>query len=274
MWKTVFKWTLLVALAAYAVVMAIWARGEAASHVCRGVDIVLEAGSLIDDSLARASLLGELERFPAKTVGAQASSINTLALERHLSKFNNFEHVKCILAPDNRLKVIAKPMVPEIRVFTPQGRSYYVNAEGKRIDADARFFADVPVVQGSFSKAFRETDVLPVVRFVKSDPELSALIASVKADGPSDILLVPYLKGHVVNFGDTTRLAEKKRALMTVYRSIMPRRGWLTYDTVSVKFRNQAVCTLRHHKERTDYSADPTEPDMEEATLQGIEIEN
>ncbi len=271
MWKKVAKWTLLVLLLAYVSGITLWARSEAKSHTCTAIEVDIDASRGIADSVAARGLRSELDRFPKKIIGAQLSTINTLEIERYLSKFNNFENIQCILTPERKLKVKAVPLIPELRVFEPGGVSYYINKDGKRIDANAKFFVDVPVVQGRFGKDFSPTALLPVVRFINSDPKLQLLISSVKAEDADNILLIPKLGGHVINIGDTTLLAEKRQGIMTAYMSILPKMGWQTYDTVSVKFRNQVVCTRRDRGRRPDYAGSTDETDMEEATLEGLE---
>lgn len=268
--KTLFKWIVLVLLMGYVGFMAIWARGEADRHVCTGVVIDIDGTRSAADSLAAASLRAELSKYPKKISGSRLNTINTLEIEKYLSRFNNFETVDCILTPEGKLRVTAVPMIPEIRVFEPDGKSYYINKDGKRIKADAKFFVDVPIVLGDFSKNMKPTELLPVVRFIKGDPQLRDIVSSVKADGRENILLIPRIGGHVINIGDTTRLAEKRQGILTAYMSILPRRGWETYDTISVKFRNQVVCTRRHKLERRDYGAEE-DTDLEEATLEGLE---
>lgn len=272
MWKPILKWSILVLLLAYVAVISAWAAQEAARHVCTGIEVEILADRGEADSIAAAGLRTELKKFPKKLVGAPVNTINTLDVERYLSKFNTFESVNCLLTPDNKLKIVAIPMIPELRVFDSKGNSYYVNKDGKHIDADARFFVDVPVVQGDFSKAFPATSILPLVRFVNADPELRPLVVSYKADSPENIYLVSRLSGHLINFGDTTHMAEKRQAIMTAYHMILPRMGWDTYDTISVKFRDQVICSRRDKGGHTDYSAEEETEDMEEATLNGIEI--
>ncbi len=271
MGKTVLKWCVLALLLAYVSVMAVWGRTEADRHVCTGITVEIDASRGVADSVAAVGLRSELNKYPRKIVGAHLNTINTLEIERFLSKFNNFESMECMLLPDGKLNVKAVPLIPEIRVFEPGGISYYVNKDGKRIDANAKFFVDVPIVQGRFSRRFPAVSLLPVVRFVNNDPKLKLLISSVKADDPDNILLISRLNGHVINIGDTSRLVEKRQGIMTAYMNILPRKGWQTYDTISVKFRNQIVCTRRDKAERTDYLAEEDYTDMEEATLEGLE---
>lgn len=135
------------------------------------------------------------------------------------------------------------------------------------------FHVDVPVMTGKFSKSFRPEYVLPVVRFMQQDSLLSNVVGMIKAIDKDNIILVPRIKGHVINIGDTTRLQEKRNAIMTAYQSIMPYKGWETYDTISVKFQGQIIATRRDKTPLFPIPVIDEEEDAEEAVLQ-VSTEN
>lgn len=263
--KTVWKWIILSLLLAYIVGMAIWANMEAARHSCQGISITVKGGG-ITDSVTQQGVLDMLRRYPEKIVGMPLNRVNTLGIEDYISSLNNFEDVRCYLTSRGFLAVEIQPLIPEIRVFDGKG-SYYVNKDGKRIRSSADFFVDVPVVTGHFSKDFRPTELLPVVRFVERDSVLRQLVTMYKADDRHNIILVPSILGHVINIGDTTRLSEKREAILTAYRRIMPFKGWNYYDTISVKFRGQIVATRRDKKPLYPFEPIVEEEDPEAASL-------
>jgi len=255
----------LTLLLGYTTWVTIWAHGEAARHTCKGVDIMIDRVSTVD-SLTLRGVEYELRNYRGgKIVGAPINQVNTRKLHDYLSKISAFESVECAMGANGRLNIHITPMIPEIRVFDGDN-SYYVNKDGKQTPSDADFFVDVPIVKGHFTKSFRPKDILPLVRFVNADPELKQIVAMFEADGPHDLLLVPRIGGHLVNFGDTTRLAEKKRALMAMYRKVMPYKGWEEYDTISVKFKGQVVAT-RRVKPVAKVVTEDDEIDLEETTL-------
>lgn len=264
--KTVFKWVLLILLMAYVAGMTVWARQEGRQHICKGIDVLLTT-SHPADTTTRQGIMSELEHYPGKIAGAPLSSINTHKIERFLSSLNAFEKVDCAIAADSRLQIVVTPMIPEIRVFDTNGKSYYVNKDGKRITSNAEFFVDVPVVQGHFTDKFPARSVIPIAKYIRDDNELNTLIAGIKVQDADNILLVPRIRGHLINFGDTSRLDAKKRAILTAYRSIMPRKGWNEYDTISVKFKGQIVATRRNKPVIDHGDIVEQEIDLEEATL-------
>lgn len=267
--KTIFKWLILTFLFAYITAITIWAHGEADKLVCTGIDInIVSAGKA--DAVTVNGVRQEINKFPGKIVGVPTSLLNTQKIEDYLSRLSNFEDVECSVSTTGKLNVDIIPMIPELRIFEGN-RSYYINKVGKTIESKPSFFVDVPVASGNFSGSFKPKDLLPLTRFIQNDPVLSQLVGMVEVIDDDNIILIPRIHGHVINFGDTTRLMEKRNAIVSMYRKVMPYKGWNTYDTISVKFRGQVVAT-RRDKNRNLHSL-PVEEDIdpEEATLPEVE---
>lgn len=269
--KTILKWVVLVVLFGYAVAATVWAHDEARKNSCKGITVEI-SNNFSADSLSKQGVLNEINRYHGKLIGEQISAINSRDLERYLKSYPQFEDVVCSFTTAGELKVSVIPMIPELRVFD-DSLSYYINKEGKKMKSKASFFVDVPVVSGKFSESFPPSTLLPVTRFISSDPMLRNLVGMIHADDADNIILVPRIQGHVINFGDTSNLLEKKRALLAMYKKVMPYKGWETYDTISVKFKGQVVATRRNKGSLYPKMADFEDMDMEEATLPEIEYD-
>ncbi len=270
MWKTICKILLCLLLLGYVSAALAFAHIDNSNRVCKDIDLRI-IGNSIPDSVLRQGVSSQLANYPYPLKGEKIGDINLEQLEKYLSKFSNFETVECSFNPDCRLRITITPIRAEVRVFESNGNSYYANRQGKRIVANAEFFIDVPVL---FAAKGAERDIqaaLPLIRFANEDPELNSLTAAFKIDSPNDIILIPRLQGHVVNFGDSTRLPEKKLALLTAYRQVLPVKGWNTYDTISVKFKNQIVATRRDKAISNHGMVDDDGIDLEEATLPDLE---
>lgn len=267
--KKIFGWVILMLLLSYVVCASIWARGEARKNTCSGIEIEI-AETMSTDSMTQKGVMAEINRYPLKILGEQISGIDTKKIENHLKSYAQFENVICNFTTDGRLHVNVIPMVPEIRVFE-DSMSYYINKDGKRMQSKANFYVDVPVVSGRFGENFSAKDLLPVIRFLSQEPVLGKLIGMVHGEDPDNIILIPRIHGHVINFGDTNRLAEKSEALLGMYKKVLPYKGWDEYDTISVKFKGQVVATRK--KKNTGYRKPESieEDDMEEATLPALD---
>lgn len=260
--KTIAKWGVLLALTTYAIVMCVWAGGEARARVCKGVEVDIRSDHR---TISEQTVKDQLSTYGIID-GKRCSEINTQEIERHLSRCNNFEDVECAMTSDGHLRISVVPLVPEMRVFTGKG-SYYVNRTGKWVESRPDFYVDVPVVKGKFSRKFLPTDLLPLTDYIRKDSLLKNLVTMVEVRSPEDIILVPRIKGHVINIGNVDNLKEKFTRLMLMYKKVMPYRGWNTYDTVSVKYDRMIVCSRRDKTIRNHGTLDLAGDAIEEENL-------
>ncbi|MDE6631404.1 MAG: hypothetical protein K2K23_00230 [Muribaculaceae bacterium] len=266
MWKTVFKIVLLMVLLGYVAFAFAFVHEENAKRLCPGIDLRI-VGNSLPDSVLHQGVTSQLAKYGHKLTGEPIERIDLKQLEDYLSAFSNFESVECSLNPDSRLRITITPIKAEVRVFTDKGKSFYINRYGKRIKADAEFYIDVPVLITPEKYDDCIPSALSVIRYTCSDPELSQLIAAFKIDGPNDLIIIPRLQGHVINFGDSTRMDEKRAAIMAAYRTVLPAKGWNTYDTISVKFKNQIVASRKNKVISRHGALEDDGIDLEEATL-------
>ncbi len=189
------------------------------------------------------------------------SGFDLYGLEKRLSASDKIQDANASILADGTVLIEVTPMEPVARVFEYGKPSYYINAGGKRISAELRYHLDVPVLVGRFDSIHPASRLLPLLDYIANHPEASALVATVTQEADGNIILIPNIVGHVINFGDTTMMADKFMRLRTFYRHVAPVKGWDAYDTVAVRWRNQVVATRR------DKAMPPVElPTVEEQT--------
>lgn len=204
----------------------------------------------IDDPAGRGFLTAdevnnELGNIIGRLDTVRRGTFNTLECERALAGINRVEKARCLILNNGALRIDIDPIDPVARFFEPDG-SVYVNAAGKRVPAKAAYHVDVPVVTTTHrADSAMVNSLLPLLRAVKKDPSNNALVSSLRIDRRGDIIIIPNVLGHVINFGDTTLIDNKFARLRAFYRDVMPVRGWNAYDTVSVKWAGRVVATKR-----------------------------
>lgn len=264
----IVRYISLVVLTALLLWGVIWARGKAGDEVCRKVVVQI----INDDSIAFVNSRGiieELKNAHIQLKGRPMWQINSDKIERMLSKSQYLESVDCIKAQDGYFVIRVKQLVPVMRVFDGDD-SYYVNRDGKRMDASSNYFSDVPIVNGHFSKVYNPVKLLPMIHYVQRDSLLNTIVTMYEFRGPQDIFIVPCFYGHIVNMGSVDNYESKFRKLLLFYRKVMPVRGWNTYDTISVKWNHQIVASRRNMKVEQVMAYDPEDdeiaPDLETMT--------
>lgn len=263
----ILKWSLLGVLLVYTAAISVWAHTESQRHVCTGIEVDVSGGVHAHmDSMIKRGICEELRNYPRRITGVPLHEINTVDIEKFLTQYNNFESVNCMVSSRGKLIVHVVPLIPVMRVFFGDN-SYYINKDGKHIMSNAEFYSEVPIVTGRFNRSFPPKAIIPLINYIRKDAMLSELVSMVNAEDANNLILVPRIRGHVVNFGDTTRLDEKKEALALFYRQVMPYKGWEEYDTITVKYRGQVVATRRDKTQLNHAEEYFEEEDLEEGTL-------
>ena len=242
--KSIIYLCATVLLAAYTVTAVALSRARAAAEPYTAV-VIDVADSARSGFVTAADVDKALGGLRARARRTPRRRINTLKIERMLTALPNIEGARCVARNDGTLHLCVVPMQPVARVFD-NGSSYYINASGKRISAELRYHIDVPVLVGTFGSEYPAQRLLPLLSYIASDSTANAMIATVTQEPDGNIILVPNIVGHVINFGDTSRVADKFARLRTFYRHVAPTKGWATYDTIAVKWRDRIVATRRH----------------------------
>ena len=267
--KRVLKYFVLLLLVAYLACSIFIAKMQADSAVCKKVEVrILNAGNTV--FLTEDGILKELKDLDIYPVGKQIKDINTDKIERTLDKYDYLEGAECMIVNNEKLVIEVKQILPVMRVFDGN-KSYYINKDGKRMRADARYHIDVPRVKGNFNNRFTAKSLLPLVEYISADSALNAFVTAIEANDSNNVFIVPIVHGHVVNLGQVKDLESKFDKLKLMYKEVLPVKGWYTYDTISVKWDHQVVATKRKKKVEEQVSFDPNddepEPDLETISL-------
>lgn len=148
---------------------------------------------------------------PATLADSLRCTFDLGSLEKRLLASDKLQDANVTLRSDGRIYVDVTPMVPVARVFDPKAPSYYINATGKRIRAELRYHIDVPVLVGSFDSIHPAQRLLPLLDKIANDPRIGSMIATVTQEADGNIILIPTIVGHVINFGDTSMVDDQVR---------------------------------------------------------------
>ena len=251
-----------IALIGYMVAMLCVGSYERDLRLCNGVEITVNDTARLRFVMPR-EVARDIYPLIKNAKGKPLKDIDLDKIERALCESDKIERAVVSVGTDNVVHILVDPMEPLARIFDSHGHSYYIN---KRITATARYFVDVPVVQGDFpDTAFTPRHLLPLLDYIQNDSLWNRMITMVKVDSPRDIILVPNIRGQVINFGPPDNFDSKFARLRDMYTDILPARGWNYYDTLCVKWTGQVVATRRNKelpKQMFDDAAEEEEVDV------------
>lgn len=133
---------------------------------------------------------------------------------------------------------------PLLRVADGEN-SFYVTEELNRMPISSSHTTNVIVVTGRTSKAYINEDLVNFVKFINDDKFWKAQIQQIHIRENHEYVLVPRVGDQLIVFGKPEKLELRFRNLKALYTKGFSSEGWEKYKTISLKYDNQVVCTLR-----------------------------
>ena len=258
--KRLIQNSILLILAIALTAGILWARGKSQGELCSAIEVeVINADST--SFVTPQGVLSDLRGQGIEVIGQHMGEIDASSIEEALRKYPYLENADCVKCQDGRLLIRVSQLVPVMRVFDGDA-SYYVNRAGKRMGASSFYHCDVPVVQGHFTRKYPATRLVPLIDFIEKDSLLHSLVTMFQVNDTNNIIIVPNFSGHVVNIGNATGFENKFAKLKLFYGEVLPKKGWNTYDTISVKWNHQVVATKRVKAVQKILDVDPADDEQ------------
>lgn len=243
--KRILKISAMLLLAAYLIVtLFVWNDSEK-DVVCANFYIEIEDNG--NQPLIKAEeVYRYLERQEMLPTGRKVGDLDLTSIERSVARISLLTDVNCYYNSKGDVFLTAAQREPVMRIFAADGDSYYVDVKGERIDVDTMYNDYVPLVMGHIDDNYPASELIPFVSYVSHHPLWGVQVDQIKVTPEHEIFLYPRVGNHVIELGVLDNYETKLSHVEALYEQVMPQVGWAAYDTISVKYDSQVVCTRRN----------------------------
>ncbi|MHB1177553.1 MAG: cell division protein FtsQ/DivIB [Daejeonella sp.] len=205
-------------------------------------------------------------------IGRNLNDINIHKLENVLKANPFIEYAKVFADMDGIVHVDIRQRKPVIRIINMANVNFYVDGNGLKIPMSDNYTARVLVANGLIDEDFSGSvdtlssqlakDLFRMAKFIQADTLWNDQIEQLFVDLKGDIEIVPRVGDHKIILGNADSLEIKFRNLLVFYKKAMPKVGWDTYRSISLKYANQIIC----EKNIVDSTALKSIPVVKQAT--------
>lgn len=218
--------------------------------VCNAIEINYEPDEVI--KVHRAELIDLVKQIDKNIIGKDLDSINTVVIEQAVEKHDailSAEVYKTVTRTDSAtfkgvLAINLEHRKPVVRIFSDKG-NYYLDEFGGKIPVSANYAANVLVATGNISEDFARNELLPCVLNIETDEFWKAQIEQIHVQKGSDIVLIPLIGDHVIEFGSLENYPQKLRNMKAFYKQVMTKNNWNKYKKISLKYKDQIIAKRR-----------------------------
>jgi cell division protein FtsQ len=211
------------------------------------VDIQDQEGILFTDQFEVIDLM--TEKSGDYVIGVPLNELNHKILERRVEANPFVKDAQIYADLSGQLRVKVEQSKPLARIINDQA-SNYIDMDGNILPVHAKHTARVVLIEFDFElpweSNFNETkygiQLLELLRYIEKDDFWRAQIAHLVIRSNGEIDMWPQVTKQKIEFGRPENVEAKFSKLLTFYKSILPQKGWNTYERVNLKFENQIIC--------------------------------
>lgn len=190
------------------------------------------------------------DAFPELKPGAMLESVAMKEIENRLFGHPFVKSIQASLGQKGILSLKISQHQPIARIARPMAADGYITTDGKVIPTSTSYTSRVLIIEGDFAEKMMEQgniseempELMNLINYITKNDFWKAQITELVIDSRSDITLYQQVGKQKIEFGDANNIENKFDRIEVFYKEILPRKGWDSYDRVSVKFKDQIVC--------------------------------
>lgn len=248
MWRKVLNITSWVLLAAYLGVSLWFTEQQIGRLTFHGVKVFL-VDSLESHFISPAEVTGILSKQGIRTTGSKLNELNRDQVKNTIKTLSGVKDAMVYSTPDGILYIEVCQRTPVMRFISPV-TSYYIDSDGREMALSENYSARVLMVTGSGDKKFLKDSLFPLVRAIRNEPFLDALIEEVTINQDHTLEIIPRVGNQRIFFGNAENHEWKLTKLKVFYQKGLPNVGWDRYSRIDLRYSNQIVARKWSKEER------------------------
>jgi cell division protein FtsQ len=243
MLKKIFGILAVLLALAYLVFAIVHFSGSPSAKKCTELSIVLKDTS--GQAYVSPSEIREiLTNKHCRIVGKQLLNVDFQKVERLAETHKMVSRAECFSTPSGQVILNIWQIYPVLRIMQ-DGGSYYIDEKGQRSGISFNSAADVPVASGVIRDSTHVRRLYRMAMMLRRDPFWNAQIEQIYVAPNGEWILIPCVGDYEIEFGLPNDVEEKLQRLRLFYQKALPKVGWERYSKISVKYKNQIVCTKK-----------------------------
>ncbi len=229
--------------------------------LCKFIDIYINDSTEIN-FIDRYEVLPIIHKDNPHILGQRLNEINLNEMETYLKQQPYIHQVDIYKTINGRLKVDITQRHPIVEIITNTNKSFYIDEEGTIFPSSTKANApNVLVANGYINdkydftkhktyniyneniKTSKEADIFRLARLIRQDEFWKDQIEQIYVTDANEYELVPLVGPKILKLGTIDNYDEKLYYLKAFFTNGLKKLGWSKYQTISVKYKGQIVCS-------------------------------
>mgnify|MGYP001189970802 FL=1 len=191
-----------------------------------------------------------LDKEQSVVLGTNFDQVDIKLLERQVEENPFVAEIDIFMSVTGVLGAKVSQAQPIGRLMSSSGPDQYIDVTGKLLPMNADYTARVPLISFAeypqWESNLGENDLgkqlMEFLIFINKDELWKAQIAQLAVSEENELTLWPQMTKQLILFGPADEIEEKFKKLKLFYKEVLPKKGWNTYSSINLKYKNQIVC--------------------------------
>jgi len=191
-----------------------------------------------------------LDKEQSVVLGTNFDQVDIKLLERQVEENPFVAEIDIFMSVTGVLGAKVSQAQPIGRLMSSRGPDQYIDVTGKLLPMNTDYTARVPLISFAeypqWESNLGENDLgkqlMEFLIFINKDELWKAQIAQLVVSEENELTLLPQMTKQLILFGPADEIEEKFKKLKLFYKEVLPKKGWNTYSSINLKYKNQIVC--------------------------------
>lgn len=240
-----------------AIVSLMYAEFERGNLKCTDVVIFIEKNPSHSDFITEDDVYQMFGANRNMLIGKDIAEINIMEMESAIESNPTVLSCETFFTIKGELQVVVKQRNPVLRVAS-RSSNFYIDEGGVQMPLSERASARVIVVSGEISDSYNPNqniwideesvvlqNVFTLASKIRNDDVFLPMIEQIYVTQDQEIVLGSKLGPSRIEFGSIDGCDIKLKHLKAFFKAEKVRENWHQYKAVSLKYKNQIVCTKK-----------------------------
>lgn len=231
-------------------ILLVAANRKQQTHVCNAMLIGMRGQGIYID---KTDIIRIIEKVSGGSLlNKPVLSVKLKHLENSLEASPWIKDAELYFDSKDALHVFVEERQPIARLFTRNGRSFYIDSSGHSMPLLDKLSARVPVVTGfpggmrwNAKDSMLMEEVIELASFVYQDEFWNAQVGQIDITADRKFELIPVIGNHVIRLGAGKGAKEKLDRLFVFYRQVLSKVGFNSYAALDLQYKGQVVAVKK-----------------------------
>ena len=213
------------------------------NNQCKGVLITVDNDE--NGNLGKENITELLDKEGLNPYGYISDSIRCTVIENCINEISLVRDCQVYKTADRYVAIEIDCKIPILKVNDINGNEYYIDSDGNIITGVHKAL-HLPVATGHISEEMQSTELKEMACAIYGSRFWLAQTEQIHFEKNGNIILVPRVGGHIIEFGKAENITGKLDKLYTFYTKGLNAIGWDKYEKLNIEFNDKVICTKKN----------------------------